>query len=55
MIVVKVKESSKGHRLSVGFHNGHKFNHFYNDKESAKRAWDSFVKQIKEDNIKIEL
>lgn len=48
MIIVKINSTKTGHRLSIKSHNGKKFNHAYNRKADAKRAFDSFVKQIKE-------
>lgn len=54
MIIVTVKKSSKGNRLKVKNNNGEIFNHWYNNKADAKRAWNNFVKQVLEGKYKFE-
>lgn len=54
MIIVKPKKSSKGFRLEVKSHTLEPFNHFYNRKQDAKRAWDNFEKQVKAGRVKLE-
>lgn len=54
MIIVKIKESSKGHRLQIKNQNGKIFNDFYSSPGNAKKAFIEFTRQIKEGNWKIE-
>lgn len=52
MIKVTTSKSKKGHRLVIKNHNGEPFNHFYNRKSGAKRAWNSFIKQLLTGKVK---
>lgn len=53
-IKVTPVKNSKGVRLQIKNHNGHIFNHYYNRASDARRAWNRFVKQVKEGKVTFE-
>lgn len=53
MLKVTFPKNKKGNRIRIENANGNIFNHDYNKKSSARKAWNAFVKQIKEGKFKI--
>ena len=53
MIYVTIKKSKTGFRLQLKNKNGNIFNHSYNHKHDAKKAFLALVKQLKEGKFEI--
>lgn len=50
--VTPKKVGKKGWHLEIKNANGNIFDHLYNKKSGAKRAWNNFVKQVKAGKVK---